>query len=112
MKPRFFNELNAHDGIVVEEGTGVQPVGTNAPHRGSKVDDNLRMQIVKHPLYLGTIMEIIVVVRKPDDFCRAVSLQFRDKVGAQEARATRDNDLSVGKIEHVYWISFRILSPV
>jgi hypothetical protein len=112
MKPCFLDELNAHDGIVVEEGTGVQPVGSNAAYNGCKVDDDVRMQVVKHASYLGTITKIIVMVSEWDDLGRPVLLQFLDEVSAQEAPATRDNDLSVGEIEHSYFVSFRTLSPV
>ena len=112
MKPCFFDELNAHDGVVVKEGTGVQTVGTNAAHDGCKVDDDLGMQIVKHALYLGTVTEIIVTVRKWDDLCRTAFPQLLDEVSTEEALATCDNNLLVAEIEHSYFVSFRMLSPV
>jgi hypothetical protein len=76
------------------------------------MDDDLGVQVVKHPPYLSSITELIVMVRKWDDSCRAVFLQSLDNVSAQEALTPRDNNLLVGEVEHGYFISLRMLSPV
>jgi hypothetical protein len=112
MKPCFFDQLNAHDGVVIEEGTRVQPVGSNTAYNGCKVDDDLGMQVVKHALYVDTITEIVVMINKWNDVCRAMFLQFLDKVTAKETPSTRDNNLFRGEVKHTYFISFRMLSPV
>lgn len=85
MKPCFFDELNAHDGIVVEEVAWVQPISANAAYNGCKGDDDLRMLVVEHALYLTSITKFVVMESKWNDPGRTVFPESCDKVTAQEA---------------------------
>src|ERR1019366_4848631 len=96
------NELDAHDGVVIEETAGVLAVGADAAYDGSQVDQDLRLVFGEEALDGVGSGEIIFGVKRNKDVAAALALELFDQVAAEEPGAAGDHDALVVKLDHVF----------
>jgi hypothetical protein len=87
---RGFDELDAHDGVVVEEAAGVGPIGADATYDRGQVNHNLRPMFREETLDGVAAREIVIGVGGNEDVTAARLLKPPDQVTPEESRAARD----------------------
>jgi hypothetical protein len=76
--PGEFEQLNAHDGIIVEESARVVPIGTDAAHHSCKVKENLRACIGKELLNSAGSRQIVIALPGNENVVVSAALQLLD----------------------------------
>ena len=86
------DELDAHEGVVVEEAAGVEAVGADAPDLRREVDDDVRAgELEEHLDVVGDEEVELGHGRREDDVARN-GAQPLDEVAPEEAVAAGDED--------------------
>jgi hypothetical protein len=96
------NELDPHDGVVIEETAGVLAVGTDAAHDGSQVDQDLGRVFGEEALDGVDSGEIIFGVKRNKDVAAALASELFDQMAAEEPGAAGDHDALVVKMNHEF----------
>ena len=88
----LLDELDAHDGVVVEETSGVGPVGPDATDDGRKVDDQIRLTGREGTIDVGQGAQVVIFDQRNEDLSGSSLAESTNHGGAQEPRPTRDHD--------------------
>src|SRR5512145_3103579 len=90
MTTGLLDELDAHDGVVVEEPAWVLSVGADTTDRRRQVDDDVRAAIGQEPRHLVALAEIAVAAAGGDDLFRPRVAKPGDDARAEESSAPGD----------------------
>ncbi len=101
VQPGLFHELDAHEGVVVEEAARVGPVGADAAADRGQVDDDVGPGDLEEPADGAAVAEVEVSTAGGEDVGRAVLFQFVAERLAEEASPAGDNDASSLEEAHV-----------
>ncbi len=90
MRAARLDELDAHEGVVVEEAAGVEAVGADAPDLCREVEDDVRAGDFEEPVDVVGDEEVeLRHGRREDDVARN-GTQPLDEVASEEAVAAGD----------------------
>src|SRR5205085_1498336 len=94
-EPRFFDELNAHDRVLVEEAAGMFAIRADAADDGRTVNDEIRFIRREERARCGGIAEVELFRARRENRRRVLALQpFADEA-AEKAAAAGEEDAFV-----------------
>ena len=96
-----FDELRAHDQVVVEEPAGVLAVGADAADHGGEVDHEVGARLREHPRDAGFPAQVVLAAARHERLRTAAPAQRLHHEGAEEPGTAGDrNALAVPEARH------------
>src|SRR5882724_9887395 len=88
----LFNQLNAHDGIFVEELPGMFTVCADAANHGREMQHHRRLRVFEEASDRFPIEQIAITAARHKNICAAARFESRNDERAEETGAAGDND--------------------
>jgi len=100
-KVSFVHQLNAHDGVIVEESAGIFPIGADSSNDGGEMDDDIGLLLIVHPADILEVSEVVFrEIGDRNEWTFPIFLESADEMRAQKSPAPRNGDLFRFKIDH------------
>ena len=89
--PAGLDQLDAHDGVLVEEAPGGREVGADASNHRCQVDHGIGTEVLEHPVDRCALTQVVVTA--PDGYgTGSMRGEFLAHVAAEEASSPGDQD--------------------
>ena len=91
-QPRALHEVDAHDGVVVEEGAWMLAIGADAAHHRGQVDDHVRSPVRERLPYPRNGPQVVLCAARDEDIGHPGRPEPLDHRPSQEAGAAGHHD--------------------
>src|SRR5262249_11366776 len=98
--PCVLHQLDTHDRIIVKKPAGVGPIGADSADDGGEMNHEARFVLPVQTDDGIAIAQIVISRTRNEDVLPAAFPQLPNDVGAEEARASGDNNAMVGPTGH------------
>jgi hypothetical protein len=93
---RGFNQLNAHNRVVVEETARVRAIRADATYDGGQVNQNLWPMLIKQAFYRVDARKIVLAEDRNEHVSTPHSLEASKQVASKKSGSARHHDSFVG----------------